>query len=157
MARRREIPKRLILPDPVYNSATLAKFINAVMVDGKKSIAEGIVYGAMDIIKQRTNDEDPLGIFNKAMENAKPVLQVKSRRVGGATYQVPIEVAPNTRRALAFRWVIEFARNRGEKTMKERLAGELIDCYNKQGSTIKRREDTHRMAEANKAFAHFRF
>jgi small subunit ribosomal protein S7 len=157
MARRREIPKRLILPDPVYNSATLAKFINAVMVDGKKSIAEGIVYGAMDIIKQRTNDEDPLGIFNQAMENAKPVLQVKSRRVGGATYQVPIEVAPNTRRALAFRWVIEFARNRGEKTMKERLAGELIDCYNKQGSTIKRREDTHRMAEANKAFAHFRF
>ena len=157
MARRREIPKRQVLPDPVYNSTTLTKFINAVMVDGKKSIAEGIVYGAMDIIKQRTNDEDPLGIFNQALENAKPLLQVKSRRVGGATYQVPIEVAPNTRRALAFRWVIEFARKRGEKTMKERLAGELIDCYNKQGSTIKRREDTHRMAEANKAFAHFRF
>ena len=157
MARRREIVKRQVLPDPVYNSTTLTKFINAVMVDGKKSIAEGIVYGAMDIIKQRTNDEDPIGIFNQALENSKPLLQVKSRRVGGATYQVPIEVAPNTRRALAFRWIIEFARKRGEKTMKERLAGELIDCYNKQGSTIKRREDTHRMADANKAFAHFRF
>lgn len=157
MARRREIVKRQVLPDPVYNSTTLTKFINAVMVDGKKSIAEGIVYGAMDIIKQRTNDEDPIGIFNQALENSKPILQVKSRRVGGATYQVPIEVAPNTRRALAFRWIIEFARKRGEKTMKERLAGELIDCYNKQGSTIKRREDTHRMADANKAFAHFRF
>ncbi len=157
MARRREIVKRQVLPDPVYNSTTLTKFINAVMVDGKKSIAEGIVYGAMDIIKERTNDEDPIGIFNQALENSKPILQVKSRRVGGATYQVPIEVAPNTRRALAFRWIIEFARKRGEKTMKERLAGELIDCYNKQGSTIKRREDTHRMADANKAFAHFRF
>lgn len=157
MARRREIVKRQVLPDPVYNSTTLTKFINAVMVDGKKSIAEGIVYGAMDIIKQRTNDEEPIGIFNQALENSKPILQVKSRRVGGATYQVPIEVAPNTRRALAFRWIIEFARKRGEKTMKERLAGELIDCYNKQGSTIKRREDTHRMADANKAFAHFRF
>jgi small subunit ribosomal protein S7 len=157
MARRREIVKRQVLPDPVYNSTTLTKFINAVMVDGKKSIAEGIVYGAMDIIKQRTNDEDSIGIFNQALENSKPLLQVKSRRVGGATYQVPIEVAPSTRRALAFRWIIEFARKRGEKTMKERLAGELIDCYNKQGSTIKRREDTHRMADANKAFAHFRF
>jgi len=157
MARRREIPKRLVLPDPVYSSTTLTKFINAVMVDGKKSIAEGIVYGAMDIIKQRTNNEDPIGIFNQALENSKPILQVKSRRVGGATYQVPVEIAPNTRRALAFRWIIEFSRKRGEKTMIERLAGELIDCYNKQGSTIKRREDTHRMAEANKAFAHFRF
>ena len=157
MARRREIPKRLVLPDPVYNSTTLTKFVNAVMVDGKKSIAEGIVYGAMDIIKQRTNNEDPIGIFNQALENSKPILQVKSRRVGGATYQVPVEIAPNTRRALAFRWIIEFSRKRGEKTMIERLAGELIDCYNKQGSTIKRREDTHRMAEANKAFAHFRF
>ena len=117
MARRREIPKRLVLPDPVYNSTTLTKFINAVMVDGKKSIAEGIVYGAMDIIKQRTNNEDPIGIFNQALENSKPILQVKSRRVGGATYQVPIEIAPNTRRALAFRWIIEFSRKRGEKTM----------------------------------------
>ena len=157
MPRRREVPKRQVLPDPVYGSTTLTKFINTVMVDGKKSVAESIVYGALDIIKQRTNNDDPMAIFNQALENAKPLLQVKSRRVGGATYQVPMEVAPNTRRALAFRWVIEFSRNRGEKTMQERLAGELIDCYNKQGSTIKRREDTHRMAEANKAFAHFRF
>jgi small subunit ribosomal protein S7 len=157
MPRRREVPKRLVLPDPIYGSTTLTKFINAVMVDGKKSIAEGIVYGAFEIIKQRTTNDDPLTIFNQALENSKPILQVKSRRVGGATYQVPIEVAPNTRRALAFRWMIEFSRKRGEKTMKERLAGEIIDCYNKQGSTIKRREDTHRMAEANKAFAHFRF
>ena len=127
------------------------------MVDGKKSIAESIVYGALDIIKQRTNNDDPITIFNAAIENSKPILQVKSRRVGGATYQVPVEIAPNTRRALAFRWIIEFSRKRGEKTMIDRLAGELIDCYNKQGSTIKRREDTHRMAEANKAFAHFRF
>jgi small subunit ribosomal protein S7 len=157
MPRRREVPKRLVLPDPVYGSTTLTKFINAVMVDGKKSVAESIVYGALDIIKQRTNNDDPITIFNAAIENSKPILQVKSRRVGGATYQVPIEIAPNTRRALAFRWIIEFSRKRGEKTMIERLAGELIDCYNKQGSTIKRREDTHRMAEANKAFAHFRF
>ncbi len=157
MPRRREVPKRLVLPDPVYGSTTLTKFINAVMVDGKKSVAESIVYGALDIIKQRTNNDDPIAIFNAAIENSKPILQVKSRRVGGATYQVPIEIAPNTRRALAFRWIIEFSRTRGEKTMIERLAGELIDCYNKQGSTIKRREDTHRMAEANKAFAHFRF
>lgn len=157
MPRRREVPKRLVLPDPVYGSTTLTKFINAVMVDGKKSVAESIVYGALDIIKQRTNNDDPIAIFNAAIENSKPILQVKSRRVGGATYQVPIEIAPNTRRALAFRWIIEFSRKRGEKTMIERLAGELIDCYNKQGSTIKRREDTHRMAEANKAFAHFRF
>jgi small subunit ribosomal protein S7 len=157
MPRRREVPKRLVLPDPVYGSTTLTKFINAVMVDGKKSIAESIVYGALDIIKQRTNNDDPITIFNAAIENSKPILQVKSRRVGGATYQVPVEIAPNTRRALAFRWIIEFSRKRGEKTMIDRLAGELIDCYNKQGSTIKRREDTHRMAEANKAFAHFRF
>ena len=157
MARRREIPKRQVLPDPIYNSTTLTKFINAVMKDGKKSVAEGIVYGALDIIKTRTSNEDPIAIFNAALENSKPILQVKSRRVGGATYQVPVEIAPNTRRALAFRWIIEFSRKRGEKTMKERLAGEIIDCYNKQGSTIKRREDTHKMAEANKAFAHFRF
>jgi len=157
MVRRREIPKRTTLPDPVYKSRTLTKFINAVMVDGKKSISEAIVYGALEIIKSRTPAEEPIAVFDKAIDNAKPMLQVKSRRVGGATYQVPIEVAPATRQALAFRWIIEFARNRGEKTMKERLAGELIDCYNRQGSTIKRREDTHRMAEANKAFAHFRF
>lgn len=157
MVRRREIPKRTTLPDPVYKSRTLTKFINAVMVDGKKSISESIVYGALEIIKSRNPAEEPISVFDKAIDNAKPMLQVKSRRVGGATYQVPIEVAPVTRQALAFRWIIEFSRKRGEKTMKERLAGELIDCYNRQGSTIKRREDTHRMAEANKAFAHFRF
>ena len=157
MVRRREIPSRETLPDPVYNSETLAKFISAVMRKGKKSVAESIVYGALDIIKTRNPGDDPIAVFDKAIENAKPMLQVKSRRVGGATYQVPLEIAPSTRRAIAFRWIIEFARNRGEKTMRERLAGELIDCYNRQGSTIKRREDTHRMAEANKAFAHFRF
>ena len=139
MVRRREIVKRITLPDPVYKSRTLAKFINAVMVDGKKSISESIVYGALEIIPSRTPGEAPIAVFDKAIENAKPMLQVKSRRVGGATYQVPIEVAPITRQALAFRWIIEFARKRGEKTMKERLAGELIDCYNRQGSTSKRR------------------
>ena len=157
MARRREIPKREIFPDPIFNSKTLSKFINAVMRDGKKSIAESIVYGSLNIIRDRRSGEDPLEEFNKAIDNAKPLLQVKSRRVGGATYQVPVEVAPSTRTAIAFRWIIEFSRKRGEKTMKERLAAELIDCYNRQGSTIKRREDTHRMAEANRAFAHFRF
>lgn len=157
MARRREIPKRIALPDPVYKSATLTKFINTVMKGGKKSIAESIVYGALDIIKVKKTDEEPIEIFKKALDNAKPMLQVKSRRVGGATYQVPVEVPPATRQALAFRWIIEFSRKRSEKTMKERLAGELIDCYMRQGTTIKRREDTHRMAEANKAFAHFRF
>lgn len=157
MARRREIPKRIIFPDPVYKSTTLAKFINAVMKSGKKSTAEAIVYGALELIKEKAPGEDPLDVFNKALENAKPTLQVKSRRVGGATYQVPVEIAPATRRALAFRWIIEFSRKRGEKTMRERLAGELLDCYNRQGATVKRKEDTHRMAEANKAFAHFRF
>ncbi len=157
MARRREIPKRIALPDPIYKSASLTRFINTIMKGGKKSIAESIVYGALDIIKVKKTDEEPIEIFKKALDNAKPMLQVKSRRVGGATYQVPIEVPPATRQALAFRWIIEFARKRSEKTMKERLAGELIDCYMRQGTTIKRREDTHRMAEANKAFAHFRF
>lgn len=157
MARRREIPKRVVLPDPKYKSVTLAKFMNVVMECGKKSTAERIVYGAFDIIRTKRNGEDPLAIFEKALDNAKPVLQVKSRRVGGATYQVPVEIAPATRTALAFRWIIEFARKRGEKTMAERLAAELLDCFNGTGSTIKRREDTHRMAEANKAFAHFRY
>ncbi len=157
MARRREIQKRQVLPDPIYKSRTLTKFINAVMKSGKKSVAEAIVYGALEIVKTKRPGDDPLDIFDKALENAKPMLQVKSRRVGGATYQVPIEIAPETRQAIAFRWIIDFSRNRGEKTMKERLAGELLDCFGRQGSTIKRREDTHRMAEANRAFAHFRF
>jgi small subunit ribosomal protein S7 len=127
------------------------------MVDGKKSVAESIVYGALDSIRAKVPNEDPLKVFETALENAKPMLQVKSRRVGGATYQVPVEIAPATRQALAFRWIIEFARGRGEKTMAERLAAELLDCFARQGNTIKRREDTHRMAEANKAFAHLRF
>ena len=155
--RRREVPKREPLVDPKFNSVLLAKFINTVMQRGKKSTAENIVYGALDILKAKKPGEDPLQVFSTAIDNSKPVLQVKSRRVGGATYQVPIEVVPALRTALAFRWIIEFARKRGEKTMEERLAGEILDCYNGQGSTIKRREDTHKMAEANKAFAHFRF
>lgn len=157
MARRREAQKRTLLPDPKYKSVTLAKFVNAVMRRGKKSVAEGIVYGALDVIKKKRPQDDPLAVFNKAIENAKPFLHVKSRRVGGATYQVPVEIAPATRQAIAFRWIIEFARKRGEKTMRERLAAELLDCYTQQGNTIKRREDTHKMAEANRAFAHFRF
>ncbi len=157
MGRRREAEKRTTLPDPVYSSVTLAKFVNAVMKDGKKSTAEAIVYGALDIIKKRTSGEDPLHVFDKAIDNAKPMLQVKSRRVGGATYQVPVEIAPATRQAIAFRWIIDFSRSRGEKTMRERLAGEIVDCYNRQGNTIKKREDTHKMAEANRAFAHFRY
>jgi small subunit ribosomal protein S7 len=157
MARRREIPKRVPLPDPVYNSVVLMKFINTVMLCGKKSISESIVYGALDILKTKKPDENALTIFETALDNAKPILQVKSRRVGGATYQVPVEIAPATRTALAFRWIIEFSRKRGEKSMAERLAGELLDCYSNQGATIKRKDDTHRMAEANKAFAHFRY
>jgi len=157
MPRRREIPKRRPLADPKYNSTLLTKFVNTIMQCGKKSTAEAIVYGALDIIKSKQPKEDPLRVFETALDKAKPLLQVKSRRVGGATYQVPVEIAPATRTALAFRWIIEFARNRGEKTMAERLAGELLDCYNEQGATIKRRDDTHRMAEANKAFAHLRY
>ena len=155
--RRREATKREPLPDPKYNSVLLAKFMNTVMRRGKKSRAEQIVYGALDIIRDKKPGEDPLGVFSTAVDNAKPLLQVKSRRVGGATYQVPIEVAPSLRTALAFRWIIEFSRKRGERTMAERLAAELMDCFSSTGATMKRREDTHRMAEANKAFAHFRF
>jgi len=157
MPRRREVPKRVLLPDPKYKSTLLAKFINTVMVCGKKSVAESSVYGALAILKKKLPNEDAITVFETAIDNAKPLLQVKSRRVGGATYQVPVEIAPAVRTALAFRWVIEFSRKRGEKTMAERLAAELLDCFNRQGNTIKRREDTHRMAEANKAFAHLRF
>ena len=157
MARRRETVKRTPLPDPKFNSTVVAKFISTVMVCGKKSIAESIVYGAFAIIADKVPNESPLTVFTSALENAKPMLQVKSRRIGGATYQVPVEIAPATRTALAFRWIIEFARKRGEKTMIERLAGELLDCYGKQGATMKRKDDTHRMAEANKAFSHYRW
>jgi len=156
MPRRREVPKRVILPDPKYHDRTLAKFVNAIMLDGKKSTAEGIVYGAFELISERTGD-DPVEVFKKALENVRPVLEVKSRRVGGSTYQVPVEVRADRRNALAMRWLITYSRQRGEKTMRERLAGELLDAAGNRGNSVKKREDTHRMAEANKAFAHYRW
>jgi small subunit ribosomal protein S7 len=156
MPRRREVPKRQILPDPKFGSETLAKFVNILMLDGKKSTAEKITYGALDLIAERTND-DPLEVFENALENVRPTVEVKSRRVGGATYQVPVEVRPNRRTALAMRWLVEASRKRGEKSMGVRLAGELIDAAGNRGTAVKKREDTHRMAEANKAFAHYRY
>lgn len=156
MARRRVAEKREILPDPKYNSKMVSKFMSAIMTDGKKSVAERICYGAFEIIKEKAG-EDPLKVFKTAIENVKPIVEVKARRVGGATYQVPVEVRPNRRLALAFRWIRDFARKRPERTMTERLAAELLDAYNKTGASVKKREDTHRMAEANKAFAHYRW
>jgi small subunit ribosomal protein S7 len=156
MPRRRVAEKREILPDPKYNSKVVSKFINSIMIDGKKSVAERICYGAFEIIKEKTG-EDPLKVFKTAVENVKPIIEVKPRRVGGATYQVPVEVRHNRKTALAFRWIREFARKRPERTMTERLAGELLDAYNKTGASVKKREDTHKMAEANKAFAHYRW
>ena len=156
MPRRREVPKRRINPDPKYKDKLVAKFMNTVMVDGKKAVAEGIVYGALEIVKTR-HKEDPLEVFKKAMDNVKPKLEVKSRRVGGATYQVPVEVRPERRVALAMRWLVLYARDRGEKTMRERLAGELVDAAAMRGNSVKKRDDTHKMAEANKAFAHYRW
>ncbi len=156
MPRRREVPKRIILPDPKFNDRLLAKFINMLMLGGKRSTAERIVYAALDMINERS-EEDAIAIFKKALENIRPMLEVKSRRVGGSTYQVPIEVRSERRNALALRWVISFARSRGEKTMQERLAAELMDAANNRGASVKKKEDTHRMAEANKAFAHYRW
>ncbi|MEJ2698441.1 MAG: 30S ribosomal protein S7 [Desulfuromonadales bacterium] len=156
MPRRREIAKRVILPDPKYNDRLVAKFMNAIMLDGKKSTAEQIVYGAFDLINERTGEE-PLEVFKKAIDNVRPVLEVKSRRVGGSTYQVPVEVRSDRRNALAIRWLMTYARGRGEKTMQERLAGEFLDAANNRGASVKKKEDTHRMAEANKAFAHDRW
>lgn len=156
MPRRRVVAKRVILPDPKYHDRTLAKFVNAIMLNGKKSVAEGIVYGAFDLIVERSGEE-ALEVFKKALENIRPMLEVKSRRVGGSTYQVPVEIRSERRNALAIRWVINYARGRGEKTMEERLAGELLDAANNRGSAVKKKEDTHRMAEANKAFAHYRW
>jgi len=156
MPRRREVPKRIILPDPKFGDLLVAKFINNVMVDGKKSTAEQIVYGAFDLVAERSGN-DPLEVFKTAMENVRPVLEVKSRRVGGSTYQVPIEVSPSRRTALAMRWIAIYAKARSEKTMRERLAGEFLDAFNNRGAAVKKREDTHRMAEANKAFAHYRW
>ncbi|MBI5665749.1 MAG: 30S ribosomal protein S7 [Nitrospirae bacterium] len=156
MPRRRVAAKREILPDPIYNSKLVSKFVNSIMKDGKKSTAERTCYGALDIIKAKTGN-DPLNVFKTALENVKPVLEVKSRRVGGATYQVPVDIRPQRRIALAFRWIIGYSQKRGEKTMREKLAGELMDAANNTGATIKKKEDTHKMADANKAFAHFKF
>jgi small subunit ribosomal protein S7 len=156
MPRRRQIPKRDIAADPIYQSQLVSKFINCVMSDGKRSTAERILYKSFDIIKERTGD-DPLKVFKKALDNVKPVVEVKSRRVGGATYQVPVEVRQDRRVALAMRWLIDYGKGRGEKTMVEKLAGEIIDAAANRGNAVKKREDTHKMAEANKAFAHYRW
>ncbi len=156
MPRKGNIPKREVLPDPVYGSVVVAKLINSVMLDGKKGVAQKIVYDAFDKVKETTGEE-PLEVFEKAMNNIMPVLEVKARRVGGANYQVPIEVRADRRQALALRWITMFSRKRGEKTMEEKLANELMDAANNTGASVKRKEDMHKMAEANKAFAHYRF
>jgi len=156
MPRRRVAAKREILPDPKFGNIILAKFINHVMISGKKSVAEKIVYGALDKVQERSG-QDPLEIFEQALESIQPTVEVKSRRVGGATYQVPCEVRPSRRMALAMRWLVDASRRRGEKSMALRLAGELIDATEGRGAAVKKREDVHRMAEANKAFAHYRF
>lgn len=157
MPRRNSAVKKDVLPDPIYNSKVVTKLVNQVMESGKKGLAQRIVYGAFDIIKQKTGNE-PLEVFTQAIENAKPVLETKSRRVGGATYQVPMEIRPERRQTLAIRWLVAFARKRtGERGMDARLAGEIMDAYNSTGATIKRRDEMHRMAEANKAFAHFKW
>ncbi|MDL2273011.1 30S ribosomal protein S7 [Oscillospiraceae bacterium OttesenSCG-928-G22] len=156
MPRRGFVPKRDVLPDPLYGSKLVTKLINSIMYDGKKGVAQKVVYGAFDIIKEKTGN-DPLETFEKALENIMPVLEVKARRVGGATYQVPIEVRPSRRQTLGLRWLTQYSRARSEKTMRERLAGELMDAANGTGSSVKKREDTHKMAESNKAFAHYRW
>ena len=156
MPRRGFIAKRDVLPDPLYNSKIVTRLINNIMLDGKKGVAQKIVYGAFDIIREKTGEE-PLDVFEKALENIMPVLEVKARRVGGATYQVPMEVRPERRQTLGLRWLTNYSRARGERTMAERLAGEIMDAANNTGSAVKKREDTHKMAESNKAFAHFRW
>ena len=156
MPRRGNVPKREVLPDPMYRSVLVTKLINSVMLDGKKGVAQKVVYGAFDIVREKTGNE-PLEVFNTAIENIMPSLEVKARRVGGATYQVPVEVRPERRQTLGLRWLTTYARARSERTMKERLAGELMDAANNTGAAVKRREDMHKNAEANKAFAHFRW
>ena len=156
MPRRREVPKRTILPDPKFGDQTVAKFVNVMMLNGKKSIAEKILYGALDVIKER-GTEEPLDVFYQALENIRPVVEVKSRRVGGATYQVPVEVRPNRRNALAMRWLVDAARKRSEKSMRYRLAGELVDASDGKGAAARKKDEIRRMAEANKAFSHYRF
>ena len=156
MSRRRRPEKRIILPDPKFGDITLSKFMNSVMLDGKKSVAEGIVYGALETVEARLK-KDPIGVFHEALTNIKPGIEVRSRRVGGATYQVPVEVRPERAQALAIRWLITAARNRSEHTMSGRLSGELMDAANNRGNAVKKREDTHRMADANRAFSHYRW
>ena len=156
MPRRGNVPKREILPDPVYGSVLVTRLINNVMLDGKKGVAQKVVYGAFDIVKEKTGN-DPLEVFTTAMENIMPSLEVKARRVGGATYQVPMDVRPVRRQTLGLRWLTTYSRNRSERTMAERLANEIMDAANNTGSAVKKREDTHKMAESNKAFAHFRW
>jgi small subunit ribosomal protein S7 len=157
MPRRREIPKREVLPDPKFGSTQITKFVNMIMVSGKKSVAETIMYDALDTIGAKSSGSEPMDVLDKALENVAPMVEVQSRRVGGATYQVPVEVRADRRQTLAMRWLIDAARNRGEKSMKQKLAGELMDAAENRGNAVKKREDTHRMAEANKAFAHFRW
>ena len=157
MPRRKITERRTIQPDPRFNSVLVSKFTNGIMERGKKSVAQDIFYGAMDIIDQQVKDAEPIAVFDKAMEMVRPKVEVKSRRVGGATYQVPVEVRPERRNALAIRWIISFAKARPGKTMSEKLAAELLDAYNERGGSVKKRDDTHRMAEANKAFAHYRW
>jgi small subunit ribosomal protein S7 len=154
--RKGHTPKRDVLPDPIYNNKVVTKLINNIMLDGKKGVAQKICYGAFDIIKEKTG-KDPIEVFEQAMNNIMPVLEVKARRVGGATYQVPVEVRSDRRQALALRWLVGYARDRGEKTMRERLAGEIMDAANGAGGAFKKKEDTHKMAEANRAFAHYRW
>lgn len=156
MPRRREVPKREIIPDPKFHSQLVAKFVNCILYNGKKSVAEGVMYKSFDILSDKTQSE-PLKVLKKALENVKPSLEVKSRRVGGSTYQVPIEVKPERRQALAIRWILEFARERPEKSIEERLAAEIMDAANNRGNAVKKKENTHKMAEANKAFAHYRW
>ena len=156
MPRKGNVPKREVLPDPVYGSVVVAKLINSIMLDGKKGTAQQIVYSAFDMIEKQTG-EDPMEVFNKAMNNIMPVLEVKAKRIGGANYQVPVEVRPERRQTLGLRWLTKYTRLRGERTMAERLAKELMDASNNTGASVKKKEDTHKMAEANKAFAHFRW
>ncbi|MBO8172745.1 MAG: 30S ribosomal protein S7 [Bacillaceae bacterium] len=156
MPRKGPVPRRDVLPDPIYNSKLVTRLINRLMIDGKKGIAQRILYEAFDIVKERTG-QDPMEVFEEALKNIMPVLEVKARRVGGANYQVPVEVKPERRTTLGLRWLVQYSRQRGEKTMQERLANEIIDAANNTGAAVKKREDTHKMAEANKAFAHYRW
>jgi len=156
MPRRREVAKRVILPDPKYNDRVVAKLINILMIHGKKSTAERALYGALELVAKRTS-EDALKVFKKSLDNIRPVLEVKSRRVGGSTYQVPVEIRADRRTSLAMRWLVRYADARSEKTLTDKLAGEIVDAYNNRGAAVKKREDTHKMAEANRAFAHYRW